>query len=672
MAVWPLSNRDSLLSMRFRVVPLLLAAAAHSQISVTTTLVQVDAVVTTRDGLPVTDLTRDDFEILEDGKSRDIRSFSFVQIAPAQPATATATPRVRTAPALPSIQPQDVHRTIAIVVDDLKMSVQSLHYTREALQKFIAKQIAPGDLVAIQTTSGVTSAFGQFTTDTKQMRAAIDRLRANLTGGGPADSITAIGGAEGDDAQVRAMTRRRFAVGTLGAVRHTAEGMRNMPGRKSIVLFSEGMRMNRDLVKEDPPVDVTEVRRVSDSANRAAVVIYAVDPRGVVYPGLQAKDDVANLEEVEVRDQLHDRLETLRGTQAALQFLAAETGGLVRLNSNDMNDSLGHVLADQSGYYLLGFQPGEAAAQRLQREGKYHRLQVRVKRPGLTVRHRKGFLGDVAPPPVPISPNQRLLAALNSPFAASGLSLRFTPGFTLNDRNQPLIRALLHISAAGLAFSEPDAKGIRSATINVIAVADGESRVSSERTYNIRVQHDAAARLAQGGFVQSIELEIKKPGPYQLRVAVVDTGSGNTGSASRFLEIPNLSRNTFALSSLTMASGDLRQTDPNPDDLSPAIRSFARGRVFSYGLTVFNAPAPNNQPAVHLLPRLIRGDQVVWQGKPIPVVHRPGLDIRRLPAGGILTLGENTLPGEYLLEVQAVTASGKPAALSQWIDFTLL
>lgn len=665
------SNRDSLWGMRFRLLPLLLTAAAHSQISVTTTLAQVDAVVTTRDGRPVTDLTRDDFEILEDGKPRDIRSFSFVQIATLQTAQPTNTPVTRTAPAVPTLQRQDVHRTIAIVVDDLKMSVQSLHYTREALQKFIEKQIAPGDLVAIQTTSGITNAFGQFTTDTRQMRAAIGRLRATLTGGGPADSIKAIGGGEGDDPQLQAMTRRRFAVGTLGAVRHIAEGMRHMPGRKSVILFSEGMRMNRDMVREEPPVDVNEVRRVSDSANRASVVIYAVDPRGVVYPGLQAKDDVANLEQGEVRDQVYERLETLRGTQATLRFLAAETGGIAQLNSNDMNDSLTRVLADQSGYYLIGFQPGEDAAQRLQREGKYHRLQVRVKRPGLTVRHRKGFLGETAPPPSPVSPNQRLLAALNSPFAASGLALRVTPGFTLNERNQPIIRALLHISAAGLAFSPPDAKGLRSTTLNVIAVADGESRVSSERTYGIHVPADAAARLAQGGFVQSIELEIKEPGPYQLRVAVVDVGSGNTGSASRFLEIPNLARNTFALSSLTMAAGDLRQSVPSPDDLSPAIRTFSRGRVFSYGLTVFNAPTTNNQPAVQLLPRLIRGDQVVWQGKPIPVVHRPGLDIRRLPAGGVLTLGENTLPGEYLLEVQAVTSSGKPASISQWIDFTL-
>ncbi len=665
------SNRDSLGGMRPRLL-LLLAAALHSQISVTTTLVQVDAVVTTRDGRPVTDLTRDDFEILEDGKPRDIRSFSFVQITPTQPNQPTNTPTTRTAPAVPTLQRQDVHRTIAIVVDDLKMSVQSLHYTREALHKFIAKQIAPGDLVAIQTTSGVTNAFGQFTTDTKQMRAAVDRLRATLTGGGPADSIKSIGGGEGDDPLVQAMSRRRFAVGTLGAVRHIAEGMRHMPGRKSVVLFSEGMRMNRDMVREEPPVDVNEVRRVSDSANRASVVIYAVDPRGVVYPGLQAKDDVSNLEQGEIRDQVYERLETLRGTQSTLRFLAAETGGLAQLNSNDMNDSLSHVLADQSGYYLLGFQPGEDAAQRLQREGKYHRLQVRVKRPGLTVRHRKGFLGEAAPPPPPVSPNQRLLAALNSPFAASGLSLRFTPSFMLNDRSQPVIRALVHISAAGLPLSPPDSQGFRSATLNSIVTAEGDTRYSTQKTYNIRVPEQAAARLAQGGFVQSIELEIKKPGPYQLRVAVVDTGSGNTGSASRFLEVPNLARNTFALSSLTMAAGDLRQSEPNPDDLSPAIRSFPRGRVFSYGLTVFNAPITNNQPAVHLLPRLIRGDQVVWQGKPIPVVHRPGLDIRRLPAGGILTLGENTLPGEYLLEVQAVTTTGKPITLSQWIDFTLL
>lgn len=654
-----------------RRLPLLffLTAALHSQISVTTTLVQVDAIVTGADGRPVTTLTQDDFEILEDGKPREIRSFSFVRIEGAVAGERAATKAATVAPV--TLRRQDVRRTIAIVIDDLKMSVQSLHYTREALRKFIATQVGPDDLVAIQTTGGA-SPLGQFTTDRKQLRAAVDRIRVNLTGGGPADSIRAIGNEEGDDAQVGAMLRRRFAVGTLGAVRHIAEGMREMPGRKSVVLFSEGMRMARDFVKEEPPVDVNEVRSVSDAANRAAVVIYAIDPRGVVYPGMQAKDDVSGLEQGEVRDQIGERLERLRGTQATLRFLAQETGGLAQLNSNDMNDSLRQVLSDQSGYYLLGFQSGEDAAARLRREGKYHRLQVRVKTPGLRVRHRKGFLGDAAAPaPMPATPVERLLTAITSPFAATGLPLRFTPTFTVGEKGQSVVRALLHIGGGQVTFGPADAEGMRLATLHILAVTEGETRATTQKTYNVRVAATAAERMARGGFVYSLEHEVKRPGAYQMRVAVLDQLSGQTGSASRFVEIPSLGKGAMAISGVSMAKGDLRSQTPEDDDVSPAVRVFARGQMFSYGLTVYNAPMSGDQPAVELRPRLLRGDEVVWQGKPIAVVLRPGMDVRRLPAGGVLTLGEKTPPGEYLLEVQAVETTGKRGVQSQWIDFEL-
>lgn len=665
---------------RRRYLPILAVLCAAAQepptIRVTTTLVQVDAVVTGRDGKPVTGLTQDDFELLEDGNVREIRSFSYVAMGTIVRGSAARTAGTAAViPANPGLKREDVRRTVAIVVDDLKMSFESLHYTREALKKFVAEQIAPDDLTAIMTTSGAGGTLRQFTTDRKLLRAAVDRISANLTLGGPASAVPALGGGEGDgDGQsTAALMRRQFAVGTLGSVERIAEGMRDMPGRKSLVLFSEGMRMLRDFVKEEPPVNVGEVMQVAQRANRASVVIHVVDPRGVVYPGMQAKDELQDMERVEVDGELGQRVKKLRGMQATLRFLAAETGGLAHVNNNDINGGLQRVLDNQSGYYLIGFQPGEEAAQRLSKEGKLHRLQVRVKRPGMHVRYRNGYMGETeTSSKAPRTPEERLLSALASPFTEPGMALRFTPVFALNDKNRSVIRILLHIGGGDLTLAPPDGQGMRVGTLRLAAVTDGPP---TQKSFTIRVKPDAAERLTKGGFVYSLEHEVKKAGPYQLRMAVLDELSGRTGSANRYVEVPDLSRGATALSGVSMANGDIRAPSAAAadEDMSPAIRSFERGRMFSYGVTVYNArlDPKSGQPAMEIQPRLIRGEAVAWEGKRIPIVYRPGTDIRKLPVGGVLTLGEKTLPGEYLLELQLIDPARNRVLASQWIDFEL-
>ena len=82
---------------------------------------------------------------------------------------------------------------------------------------------------------------------------------------------------------------------------------------------------------------------------------------------------------------MSDRRQTFRDNQEGLYFLADRTGGRAQFDNNDINAGLRRVLEDQSGYYLLGFQPDDDSAARLRRDGKYHRLTVKVKRPGLRV-----------------------------------------------------------------------------------------------------------------------------------------------------------------------------------------------------------------------------------------------------------------------------------------------
>jgi hypothetical protein len=156
-------------------------------VRISVTLVQVDAVVTDDKGRQVTDLKPEDFQILEDGRPQRITNFSYISNvgAPAQPG-ADAGRADKLAPPFPSrsLRPEEVKRTMALVVDDLSMSFETIAYTRYALKKYVDEQMQPGDLVAILRTGAGIGALQQFTNDKRQLYAAIERLHWNSMGMG--------------------------------------------------------------------------------------------------------------------------------------------------------------------------------------------------------------------------------------------------------------------------------------------------------------------------------------------------------------------------------------------------------------------------------------------------------------------------------------------------------
>src|SRR5437764_7632630 len=149
-------------------------------VRITTNLVQVDAVVTDKNGKPVTDLKPEEVEIFEDGHKQKITHFTF-NLTESAPTERVAKPAAtdKTAPPIPTarIRLEDIKRTIAIVVDDLGLSFESTHFVRRALKKFVDEQMQPGDLVAIIRTSGGMGALQSSTADRRQLYASIERVK---------------------------------------------------------------------------------------------------------------------------------------------------------------------------------------------------------------------------------------------------------------------------------------------------------------------------------------------------------------------------------------------------------------------------------------------------------------------------------------------------------------
>src|SRR5262249_9282455 len=219
-------------------------------VRITTTLVQVDAVVTDKSGRQITDLRPDDFLVLQEGRPQRVAHLSYIATRSATTeSTAKPAPTAKssTPPVPVHLRPDQVRRTIALVVDDLGLSFASTAFVRKTLTRYVNEQMQPGDLVAIIRTSAGAGALQQFTNDRRQLLAAIDELRWHPIGRGvvsaftpePTDELAQA--AQGDPraaidaklmAEAAAHARRElgqlreevFAVGTLGAVGYVVRG----------------------------------------------------------------------------------------------------------------------------------------------------------------------------------------------------------------------------------------------------------------------------------------------------------------------------------------------------------------------------------------------------------------------------------------------------------------
>jgi VWFA-related protein len=344
-------------------------------------LVQLDAVVTDRKGHHVTDLGPDAFVVLQDGQPQPVTAVAYIRAD--EPLVDDHGVPLTSAPVLP----RDARRVIAVVVDDARMSFGSIARTRTALRRFVDEQLHPDDLVTIITTSARPGTSWPFTFGRAELRAAASRLRYSLwnaVDGGDLEGLDRIYARS----RIEDLRQRSFAIDAMNRIADVIDAVRELPGRKTIVLVSEGFAMfgpgdSNNIIRDG-------MRRLVDRANRAAVVVYAIDPRGLVPTGLTAADDTPSMNRL--LELMAERGSALRETQDGLRFVAAQTGGFAVVDQNDIPRAFGKIMADQEGYYLIGYQP---AASTFGADGarQYRSLKVKVTRKGLRVRARTGFYG---------------------------------------------------------------------------------------------------------------------------------------------------------------------------------------------------------------------------------------------------------------------------------------
>ncbi len=705
-------------------------------VRITTKLVQIDPIVIDKKtGKQVTDLRSDDFEVYEDGRTQKITNFSYVSLQPTaatSSATTPAPPSGKNAPLAPPVRlrPEQVRRTIALVVDDLGLSFESTAGVRRALKKFIDEQMQPGDLVAVLRTSAGIGALQQFTSDKRQLYAAIERVRWNPVGRGGVTPFAAlnsvdnmernaqeyaksIGKTSGDPVDGEGFREELFTVGTLGAVNFVLRGLRELPGRKSVVLFSDGIKIFNKSGESDHLLDA--LRRLTDLANRASTVIYTLDARGLQPLGLTAEDSTVDLSSDQVTQAIEDRRAGFLESQNGLNYLAQQTGGFFVRNTNDLGRGLRRVLDDQNGYYLIGYRPDESTFDPVTGGRKFHQWNVKLKNhPELTIRTRNGFYGitNEDAPPVLRTRQEQLTAALTSPFSSGEMRLRLTSLFGNDPRAGSFMLSLLFIDGHDLTFTN-EADGWHKAVFDVAAFTFGDNgRVIDpvNRTQTIRARGDEYQQLLQNGLVYTLKVPVKKPGAYQLRVAVRDAATEHVGSSSQFIEVPNLEKNRLALSGIVINGSSATSSSSAPASIkpasssntagttaaaqsatnakndaaadnadvvaSPAVRRFRPGMIATYGYTIYDAQLDRatNRPQLQKQIRLFRDGQIVFAGDAQPVEIGEQTDMKRLGTGGRFQLGSALPPGDYILQVIVtdMLAKEKSRTATQYIDFEIV
>jgi VWFA-related protein len=534
--------------------------------------VEVDIVVTDRQGNLVRDLKKEDFQVLEDGKAQSISAFSLVDI----PIERADRPLFQPDPIEPDVktnaQPFD-GRIYVMVIDDYHTNFGRTARVKGAAKQFIERRLGANDLMAVVHTAGSTEANQEFTSNKKLLLAAVNR-----TMGRKLKSATANRTEEyyrnrdfrqpGDSVNDPEDAERAFnARSTLDTLRNVAEWFSSVRGRRKTILFiSEGIDYDiNDIIASngsnhrDASAVLDATRDAIAAATRANVSIYGIDPRGLTNLGDETIEIGSFPDDTSLGIGQGSIYNELRLAQDSLRVLSDETGGFAVVNQNDFSTAYDRIVRDNSSYYVLAYYPPDA------RPGRVHKIDVRVTRPGLTVRARKAHVTPKETKAAPVNAKDvrtpEIKDALDSPLPISGLTMQvFAAPFKGTAPNASVLFGV-EMRGRDLRLGPNDRLQLSYYAID----AQGKVRGGNTDAVTLSLKPETKARVEQQGIRMLNRMDLP-PGRYQLRFAAHDAG-GAVGSVLYDLEVPDFVKSPISMSGIALSSqaGAIRPT-VRPDE----------------------------------------------------------------------------------------------------------
>jgi VWFA-related protein len=553
--------------------------------------VEVDAFVTDAAGRVVTDLTEADFEVFEDGRRQTVASFALVNL----PIERVERPLFAVRPVEADVQSNRTveGRIYLIVLDDNHTDYTRAPRVKAAARRFIEQNFGVNDLAAVVFTGGRAEDAQDFTNNRRLLLAAIDRFVGRKLRSPTLERLEglrinpATGGLEAPD-DPSLFERGYRARSAMAAIRNMAEFMAGVRGRrKAMLLIGEGIDYDiRDVMGvtgATASAVLQETQEAIAAATRGNVSIYSIDPRGLTAgtEDLIAAAGTGPDQDLGVRSALTE----LRLSQDSLRVLAANTGGFAAVNQNDFDSAFDRIVAENSSYYMLGYYAGNA-----RREGRYRRIEVRVRRPGLRVRSRDGYYeargrrpSDA--PPAPSSVSRAVADALGSPIPVKDVAMKVFAAPFRGETPNAAVAIAVEIDASTLDLVEKNGVFVDQLQVVVSATdARGRAHPGDRHTVNLNLRPDTYKRALAAGLRVLSQVTLPH-GRYQLRVAA-GTQQGRAGSVVFDLEVPEFAGDSLSMSGVALTSSSAGQTptirprDPLADFLPgppTAAREFRRG-----------------------------------------------------------------------------------------------
>jgi VWFA-related protein len=627
--------------------------------------VEIDAVVSDDSGNFVRGLTRDDFEIVEQSKPQNITVFSLVDIPVERP----------DAPLFSNTTiERDVHtnrrefegRVFVLVLDDFHTHTTRTSRVRLAARQFIERYLGENDVAAVVTSGGAKYGSQNFTSSRRLLLKAVDSFMGQKLRSVTLEKLDQLSrpmpGSTGpvDPLDMERGYKARSTLDTLKGVADFLAGVRGR--RKAVVFFSEGLDydITNTIQNREATTVIDSMKQAIAGATRANVSFYSVDPRG-----LSGFEDAIDISGTPADNSLgvHTMLNETRLAQDTLRTLSEETGGFAAINRNDYRDTFARIIRDNSSYYVLGYYSNDN-----RRDGRFRPVDVRVKRPGLQVRARKGYTPPRTRLTVPTSPSSagtslELREALNSPLAVSGLGLSVTAAAFRGASGKASVAVTLEIDGSRFKFADKGGLAADDVEVSMVAYdAKGVGRDGGRDSVGLTLRPQTRDTVVSRGVRITRRFEVV-PGTYHLRIGARESGGGSVGTVTLDIDVPDFSKEPLVMSGLVITSAGSVQTptirpDEQLKDVLPAppttVRDFSRDDEIATFAEVYD----NQTRAAHRVE--IKTSVIADDGKVVFNTAEERRSEEIGPAGGgyghAAKIPLKALaPGRYVLRVEART-----------------
>jgi VWFA-related protein len=662
--------------------------------------VEVDAVVTDEEGNIVKGLTREDFEVYEDGKLQKVDIFSQVDI-PVERSPRLMVGNTTVAPDVKSNARGFEGRLYVLVLDDNHTAALRSALVKRAARQFIDKYLGENDLAAVIHSSGRADASQEFTGDPRLLNIAVDKFIGQKLRSRTIERLDEYNRQRGldppsssSDGSNNSSTQKKIndpldfergykARNSLGTLKNLAEFMSAIHGRrKAILFFSEGIDYPIYDVfdSRDASTVLMDTRDAITAAARANVSFFTIDPRGLHNMGDEIMEIGAPPEDPSLRLNNEGLQDERRLAVDSLKTLAEETGGFAAVESNDYSRAYDRIVRENSSYYVLGYYPPSD-----KRDGRFHRISVKVKRPGLKVTARKGYAAPKGKPEkteltTSTGTSTALRELLNSPLQQPGLTLSVqAAAFTGTKDN---VAVTVEITGRNLKFEPKDGLFLNTLELSMLPL---ESRGKAQQGLRSEVKLTLKPQTAQVMSATAIRLSKRMSlpaGKYQLRVAAREAGGGLTGSVFYDLDVPDFTKSKVALSGVVLTAATAQVTPTaEPDPVFKALlpgppttrREFYNIDTLSAYAEVYNNLATATPHTVDITTRVLsESGQELFKA----AEERSSKELQDAKGGGSGYSAQVPLkdmaPGRYVLRLEARSRLKDAETALRDVPFTIV